>query len=75
MIRVTMVKERRDGSGVMEFTYDRTFAEKVKNIYGKKRATRKSIKKLLKKFIKEALDNKINEESKTNIKDLELGVK
>ncbi len=71
MIRVTRVKERKDGSATIEFTYTKAFAEIVKKYYGKKRIS----KKLIRKFVREGLINHANEHSKIKVKDLELGVK
>ena len=71
MIRVTRVKERKDGSATIEFTYTKDFAKIVRNYYGKKRIS----KKLIQKFVREGLINYANEHSKVDIKDLELGNK
>jgi len=71
MIRVTMVKEKKNGGATIEFEYTNTFAEIIRTYYGKKRVT----KKLIQKFVREGLTNYANEHSKADIKDLELGIK
>ena len=57
------------GSATIYFSYDKIFAVIVRNYYGKKRIS----KKLIRKFIREATINYVNEHSKVNVKDLELG--
>ena len=71
MIRITRVKERKDGSATIEFTYTKDFAETVRKYYNKKRVT----KKMIQKFVRQSLINYANEHSRDCPKDLEKGIK
>lgn len=71
MIKITRITEHKDGSATIDFECDKKLKRLIRRYYNKKRVT----KKLVAKFIKEALTNYANQHSKGKIKDLNLGVK
>ena len=70
-IKVTKIKENKDGSANITFVYDKMFANLVKEHYGKKRLS----KKMITKYVKEAMEYTILQHSDELLKELERGIK
>ncbi len=70
LIRVTRIKEKKNGKTLIEFEYKKEFANLLKKYYNKKRIT----KKMIRRFVREGLMNYIKY-YREDIKDLEMGIK
>ena len=68
IIKITRIKEHKDGRATFTLEYGKEIKKVVRNYYNKKRAT----KKLVATFVKEAIDRYIDNEE---IKELERGIK
>lgn len=68
-IRITKIRKNKDGSETVYFEYNNKLKETVKKYYNKKRIT----KKLVNKFIIEALTEYMNRKNRDIPKDLVIG--